>query len=66
MRVPDLRGVEPLPGGADQLVLGQAARQAREAGIPQTLPRPQAPSGERGGAGERRAAQDQLPTRANS
>ncbi len=56
VRVPDLRGVEAVPGGAHQLVLGEAARQAREAGIPQSLLGPEAPGGEAAGGGERRAA----------
>jgi hypothetical protein len=56
VRVPDLRGVEPSPGVPDQLVFGEAARQAREAGIPQALLRPQAPGGKAAGGGERRTA----------
>jgi hypothetical protein len=57
VRVPDLRGIEPLPRGPDQFVLGEAARQTRQAGIPQALLRPQAPDGDAGrGGGERRAA----------
>jgi hypothetical protein len=55
VRVPDLRGVEPFPGSPDQLVFGEAAGQAREAGIPQALFRPKAPGGKAAG-GERRAA----------
>jgi hypothetical protein len=58
MRVPQLRGVDPVPGRLDQLVLGEAARQARKAGIPQPLLGPPAPGGERAGAGERRAAEE--------
>ena len=44
----------PSHAAAHQLVLGEAARQAREAGIPEALRGPQAPGGERadsGGAG---------------
>jgi hypothetical protein len=57
MRVPHLRGIDAFPGASDQFVLGEAARQAREAGIPPSLLGPQAPGGDAGrGGGERRAA----------
>jgi hypothetical protein len=43
MAVPDLRGIDAVPGGAHQLVIGEMARQARVARIPETLFRPVAP-----------------------
>jgi len=55
MRVPDLRGIEAFPSGPDQVVLGEAARQAREAGIPYSLVRPQT-VGRESGRSKRRAA----------
>jgi hypothetical protein len=55
MRVPDLRGIEAFPGGPDQFVLGEAARQVREAGIPYSLLGPQA-VGRESGRSKRRAA----------
>jgi hypothetical protein len=45
VRIPDLRGIEPIPRRAHQLVLGKALRQPREAGIPQPLLGPEAPDG---------------------
>jgi len=35
--VPDARGIEAFPGGANEVMLGEAARQAREARIPPAL-----------------------------
>jgi hypothetical protein len=49
MAVPDLARIEALPGGADQLVPGEARRQPGEARIPEALLGP--------GAARRRAAE---------
>jgi hypothetical protein len=44
--VPDAGGIEPFPCGAHQLVVGETARQPRQAGIPEALLRPQPPGGQ--------------------
>jgi len=51
--VPDLRRIDALPSGRDQLVAREARRQRRAAGIPEALLGPVAPRGraERGRAG---------------
>jgi len=46
--VPDLRGIDAVPGGAYQLVIGETARQARVARVPEALLRPVAPRRARG------------------
>ncbi|HWI36931.1 MAG TPA: hypothetical protein VNU64_10825 [Burkholderiales bacterium] len=51
MAVPDLRSVEAVPGGGDELVVGEMARQRGEAGIPEALLRPEAPGGDAAGGG---------------
>jgi hypothetical protein len=56
VRVPEARWVDAVPGGPDELVLGEVARKRRAAGIPQPLLGPEAPGGEPAGGGERRAA----------
>jgi hypothetical protein len=50
--VPDLRGIDAVPGGAHQLVIGETARQARVARIPEALLRPVAPRRARGQGAE--------------
>jgi hypothetical protein len=47
MRVPDLRGIDPLPRVLDQLFIVGVARQSRVAGIPEALLGPIAPRGKR-------------------
>jgi hypothetical protein len=49
--VPNARGVEAFPGGANEVMLGETPRQARQARIPQALLWPETPRSERGGAG---------------
>jgi hypothetical protein len=56
VRVPDLRGIDAVPGGPDEFVLGEVARKRRAAGIPQPLLGPPAPGGDATRGGERRAA----------
>jgi len=58
--VPDLGRIEILPCRADQRVLRQGLRQPGAAGIPEALLGPIAPGGERTGAGERGAAQQEV------
>jgi hypothetical protein len=50
-----LRSVEAVPGGGDELVVREMARQRGEAGIPEALLRPETPGGDAGGsaAGEK-------------
>jgi hypothetical protein len=48
MAVPDLRRIDPFPGGGDQLVLREARRQRRAAWIPEALLGPVAPGGRSG------------------
>jgi hypothetical protein len=51
--VPDVARVEPLPCGADQLMIGEPSRQPRKTGVPQALLGPVAAGGEAAGeAGE--------------
>jgi len=51
VRVPDLRRVESFPRGANEVVIGEAARQRGAAGIPESLLRPEAPGDEAGSGG---------------
>src|SRR6185503_13071802 len=61
--VPDLGGIEPVPGAAHQLMFGQAARQARVARIPETLLGPKAPRREAAcSRGYAQSPQKELPT----
>jgi hypothetical protein len=53
--IPDLGRIDALPRGSDELVVGEARRQRREAGIPDALVGPKAPQRDagRGAAGEK-------------
>ena len=52
VRVPHVSRVEPVPGGAHQLVVGKPRRQGGAAGIPEPLLRPVTPRRERKSTGE--------------
>jgi len=51
MAVPHLRGIQSVPRGGDELVVGEVARQRRQAGIPEPLLGPDAPAGDAGSGG---------------
>ena len=52
MRVPDFGRVDAFPGGLDEFVPCEVRRQAREAGIPESLLGPETPEREGRGAGD--------------
>jgi hypothetical protein len=58
--VPNLGRVEAFPCGLHQLVLGEPARQPREAGVPESLLRPVALRRERAEAGGGSAAEQEI------
>jgi len=48
--VPDLGGIDAVPGGVDQRMIGEARRQCRATGIPEALVWPITPGSDAGGS----------------
>jgi len=60
VRIPDARRIETLPGDLDEFVLEKAPRQDGQAGIPEALLGPEFPRSQCSGAGNGRAADNEI------